>query len=178
MRKEVTDEMQQPGTCAVPNSQLFSESPASRSTARWLRVLEFCALYGVTPCTARRWVQQGRVRFIRVPPHHHGRLFIADPGWTRIDPPTSGDASEWLCVLRQCDVALLLGISSRALRYLESSGRAKFRLVGHQKRYSLSEVRRLLAQRQNGRKNVTRNERQMALVRWAAAKLASTPAAR
>lgn len=143
---------------------------------RWLSIAEFSAIYGTTPWTARRWAKQGKVKFIRVPPQGRGRLFILDPKWTRIDPaPTSADPSEWLCILRQCDVALLLGITPRALRYREVAGRAKYALVGHRKLYSLGEMRRLLAQRQTGREKVTRSERQMSLLRWARWKLDSSP---
>lgn len=119
----------------------------------------------------RRWCKERKVEFIRIPPRERGRIYILDPGWVKIDPPVSGDPAEWLCCLRQCDVALLLGITTRALRYMEVAGRAKYRLVGHRKLYSLSEVRRLLAQRQNGREKVTRSERRMSLVDWAKWKL-------
>lgn len=171
MRNETSRPMEQSGTPKVPNSHLFSESPGSKSSARWLSVAEFCAIYGTTPVTARRWARQGRVKFIHVPPRTWGRLFILDPRWVRVDPPTSADPSEWLAVFRQCDVAMLLGITTRALRYMETDGRAKFRLVGHRKFYSLIEIRRLLAQRQNRRRSTTRSERQLSLVRWAASKL-------
>ena len=172
MRNETIRAMEQSGMPKVPNSQLFSESPDSqKTTARWLSVPQFCAIYGTTAVTARRWARQGRVRFIHLPPRKWGRMFILDPHWVRLDPPNSSAPSEWLCVFRQCDVALLLGVTTRALRYMETDGRAKFRLVGHRKFYSLTEIRRLLAQRQNGRKCTTRSERQMSLVRWAASRL-------
>jgi hypothetical protein len=171
MRNETIGPVEQSGTPKVSSSHLFSESPSSKTTARWLSVLEFCAIYGTSPVTARRWARQGRVKFIHVPPRKWGRLFILDPHWIRLDPPTSTDASDWLCVFRQCDVALLLGVTTRALRYMETDGRAKFRLVGNRKVYSLTEIRRLLAQRQNRKRRTTRGERQMSLVRWAASKL-------
>jgi len=162
------------GRLAVSLSERVSPKPAPR----WLRTLEFCALYGVTPWTARRWAKQGRVSFVRMPLSDRGRFLILDPQWTRLDPPTASDPSEWLCVLRQSDVARLLGITARGLRYLEAAGKAKFRLVGHRKLYSLSEVRRLLAQRQNGREKVTGSERRISLLRWAVWKLNPPSAAR
>lgn len=156
-------------------SELISESADTKPRPRWLRTFEFGIIYGVTPATARRWARQGRVQFAQVPPHARGRIFILDPQWTVIDPPSSSDPSEWLCVLRQCDVARLLGITPRGLRYIESSGKANYRLVGHRKLYSLSEMRRLLAQRQNGREKVTRSERQTSVFRWARSKLKLPP---
>jgi hypothetical protein len=144
-----------------------------QTAQRWIGTAEFCAIYGTSRQTVVRWAKQGRIQSIRVPPHARGRIYIRDPEWLRIDPPNSGDPSEWLCILRQCDVAHLLNVTPRALRYMEAAGKAKFRLVGHRKLYSLSEVRRLLAQRQNGRAAVTRSERDRSLLQWARWKLKS-----
>lgn len=138
---------------------------------RWISTGEFCARYGVSPQTARRWCRQGRLKFVRVPPRPHARLLILDPEWIQLDAVTPGDPSEWLTVLRQCDVARLLAVTPRALRYMEAAGRARYRLVGHRKLYSLGEVRRLLAQRQNKRENVTRRERREGLLGWATSRL-------
>jgi hypothetical protein len=165
----------QPGKSVLPASQLLSESPGPKMTLHWLRTSEFCLKYGVSRCTARRWALEGRVAAVRIPPRPRGRIYILDPQWIRIAPSRSNDPVEDLCILRQCDVALLLGVTARNLRYMEGAGRAKFRLVGHRKLYSLSEVRRLLARQQNGREKVSKGERQASLLRWAVSKLKSTP---
>jgi len=80
---------------------------------RLLSAAEFCARYGVTQRTARRWAKHVRVKSVRIPPAPRGKLFIFDPGWIQIDAPTSADAVESLCVLRQSDVAKLLRMSAR-----------------------------------------------------------------
>jgi hypothetical protein len=99
-------------------------------------------------------------------------MLILDPCWNVIDPrPTSNDPIEWWCGLRQCDVAELLDITPRTLRNWESAGKTNYRLIGRRKFYSISEVRRLLARRQTGREEVTRNERQRALLDYARWKL-------
>jgi hypothetical protein len=98
-------------------------------------------------------------------------MLILDPCWKVIDQPISNDPVDWWCGLRQCDVAELLHITPRALRYMEAAGKANYRLVGCRKLYSISEVRRLLAQRQTGREKVTRNQRQRALLDYARWKL-------
>ncbi len=138
---------------------------------RWFSTAEFCAKYGVMPGTARRWARQRKVTSIRVPATPRGRIYILDPVWLQIDAVTTGDPSEWYCCLRQCEVALLLGITARGLRYLESAGKAHYRLVGARKLYSLSEVRRLIAQSAigNGRRNQQETRRGMLL--WAASQL-------
>jgi hypothetical protein len=134
---------------------------------RLLGAAAFCARYGVTQRTARRWAMLGRVKSIRIPPVARGKLFFLDPGWIQIDTPTSADPVEWICILRQCDVAKLLGMTARGLRYLESAGKARFRLVGLRKRYSISEVRRLLAARALGHEPRNRQETSAGIVRWA-----------
>lgn len=141
------------------------------SPDRWMSTAEFCDWYSVSPWTARRWAKQGRVKFVRVPPGPRGRLLILDPKWTEIDTTGSSDPIEWLCLLRQCDVAELLGITPRALRYMEAAGKAKFQMVGDRKLYNISECRRLLAQRQTGREEVTRNDRRRSLLDYAKWKL-------
>jgi DNA-binding transcriptional MerR regulator len=138
---------------------------------RWLSVAELAAKYGVLPGTARRWVRKGRVTAIRVPPVPRGRIYIADPRWTQIDAPATGDPSEWYCCLRQCEVAMLLGMTARGLRYLESAGRAHYLLIGGRKLYSVQEVRRLIAQRAIGNERRNHQETRRGMLRWAASQL-------
>jgi hypothetical protein len=132
---------------------------------------EFCAKYGVTQWTARRWAREGKVTARHMPPGSRTRVIILDPGWTQIDTPPSADPAEWLCVLRQCDVAMLLNVTPRWLRYLENRGKAHYRLVGGRKRYSLSEVRRLIAERTLGHSPRNRQEARLGMLRWAFGKL-------
>jgi DNA-binding transcriptional MerR regulator len=141
----------------------------------WLTTRELAARHGVLPGTVRGWARKGRIQAIRIPPDGRGRIFVKDPRWIRLDPSNSPDPSEWICILSQVHVAQLLNVSSRALRYMEADGRARPRLVGHRKFYSLSEVRRLLAQRQAGHKKVSRSERERSLLQWARRKLELTP---
>ena len=101
----------------------------------------------------------------------YGKLFIFDPGWIQLDVSASDDPVEWLCVLRQVDVARLLHISARGLRYLEAAGKAHYRLIGPRKRYSISEVRRLLAARALGHEPRNRQESSAGMLRWASAQL-------
>ena len=146
------------------------------SCARWLTVSEFSAEYQVTPWTARRWARSRLVKFIRLPPGPRGQMRILDPRWQVIDPlPTGDDPIEWWCGLRQCDVAELLGITPRTLRYWESAGKTNYRLVGRRKYYSISAVRALLARQQMGREQVTRSERQRAFLDYAQWKLGIQP---
>jgi hypothetical protein len=138
---------------------------------RWLSVVEFSALYGTTRETARRWCRQGRVKFIRIPPRPHARILILDPNWSQVDAVTSDDPCEWITVLQQRDLAALLGISARAVRYKEARGEVRYKLVGGRKRYSISEARRLLAERALGRKPLNRREASLGMLRWAYRKL-------
>jgi hypothetical protein len=137
----------------------------------WISTREFSAKYGVTQWTARRWAREGKVTARHIPPGSRTRVFILDPDWTQIDTPSSLDPSEWACVLLQRDVAMLLNISARWLRHLESTGKAHYRLVGHRKRYSIQEVRRLIAERSLGYKPRSRQEANLGMLRWAFQKL-------
>ena len=101
----------------------------------------------------------------------YGKLFIFDPGWIQLDVSSSADPVEWLCILRQCDVARLLNMTTRGLRYLEVAGKAHYRLIGPRKRYSISEVRRLLAARALGHEPRNRQETSAGMLRWASAQL-------
>jgi hypothetical protein len=140
-------------------------------TERWLSVVEFSALYGTTRETARRWCKQGRVKCIRIPPRPHARILILDPKWPQVDAVTSDDASEWVAVLKQRELAALLGISARAVRYKEARGEVRYKIVGGRKRYSISEARRLLAERALGRKPRNRREASLGMLAWAFQKL-------
>ncbi len=147
-------------------------SATKQPDRRWFSTAEFSAWYGVMPGTARRWARQGKVTSIRVPPTPRGRIYILDPQWTQIDAPTTGDPSDWYCCLRQCEVALLLGITARGLRYLETAGKAHYRLIGGRKLYSVQEIRRLMAERTRGHRPRNRQEAREGLLRWARRQLA------
>lgn len=137
----------------------------------WISTREFSAKYGVTQWTARRWAREGKVTARHIPPGSRTRVFFLDPHWTRIDTPDSADPAEWLCVLRQCDVAMLLGITPRWLRHLESTGKARYRLIGNKKQYSVQEVRRIVTERALARSPQNKQEKRLAMVRWAFQKL-------
>jgi predicted site-specific integrase-resolvase len=151
-------------------------SATEQTAQRWIGTAEFCARYGVSRPTVSRWAARGWVRSARIPPSGRGRLVILDPGWLDPDWRPSTDPESFY-LLRSIDVARLLGITSRGLRYWESAGKTKFRLIAGRRRYALSEVRRLLALRQKGCEKVTRSERQQSLMRWATWKLKSPPVA-
>jgi DNA-binding transcriptional MerR regulator len=161
------------GRSPLPASALISESVPNNAIQRWISAREFSIRYAVSAPTVRRWIKLGRLTAFRRPPGPRGRVYVLEPNWMIIDPGTATDPAEWLCVLRQADVARLLGVTTRALRYMEAAGKAQYRVVGGRKLYSVSQVRLLLAQRQQGRSKVTRKERREALLRWAKSKLSS-----
>jgi hypothetical protein len=110
---------------------------------------------------------------MRVPPTPKGRIFIRDPEWSCIDVWASNDPAEWLCLFTQCEVAALLGVSSRAIRYWEASGRTDFKVINGRKRYSLGEIRRLLTMRMTGQKFPSARMERLTLLNWAGEKLRS-----
>ena len=140
-------------------------------TERWITVAEFSARYGTSPETTRRWCRQGLLKSIRIPPRPHARLLILDPNWSQIDAVTSEDPSEWIAMLRQCDLAALIGVSARAIRFMEAKGKVRYKIVGGRKLYSISEARRLLAARALGYSPRSRQEKRQGVLRWAFGKL-------
>ena len=144
----------------------------------WLRMRDFCVIYGTTPPTVRRWIAQGRVKAVQVPPCPRGRLLILDPKWTIIDTPISSDPAESMCVLRQVDIAAITGVTTRTVRNWAAGGKIHFRSVGGRNLCSVSELRRVLARRQSGKQNVSRKECNLAIRRWALQKLQKPPAVR
>jgi hypothetical protein len=101
------------------------------------------------------------------------RILIRDPDWSCIDVSASNDPAEWLCLFTQCEVAALLGLSSRAIRYWEAKGKTDFKVVNGRKRYSLGEIRRLLTIRMTGQRFPSARMERLTLVSWAGQKLRS-----
>jgi hypothetical protein len=114
-------------------------SAAAQRPQKFIRLLEFCVRYGTTLPTARRWIKRGRIKAVHIPPGPRGRIYVLDPEWLILDTKASDEPVEMLYVLRQCDVALLLGISDRALRYQEAAGKTRYQLIGGRKLYAIGE---------------------------------------
>jgi len=138
---------------------------------------ELAKKYSVTPQTIHRLIAENSVRTIEV----NGELHVWDP-WE--DPKSGTNTAEDLYILRGVEVAEILGITGRALRYLAAGGgmpghesrggQIGYVFVGRQRRYSLADVRRLIARRMEKKRTGLKGPRvRTAIVQWALERLAT-----
>ena len=69
--------------------------------------------------------------------------------------------------LRPCEVAAVLGVPPNAVRKMASHGRLKAVWVGSQRRFTISEVRRAIAERVLGHRPRNSREISQGTIRWA-----------
>jgi Helix-turn-helix domain len=105
-------------------------------------------------------------------------LRIIDPCWPLIDKveSDSNDPIERLYVYKTCEVAAILGCTTRNVLYMCEAGKLKYAIFGvagkgGRRRFCLAQIRRLIAERAKGRKPRGRNETSAALIEIAKKKL-------
>ncbi len=137
---------------------------------RWLTLNQFALLYGLSYDTAKKLVRRGQL-----PARRFGKEWrIFDEGMKLAIGPMRN--SEDMFMLRTPEVADLLGISTDGVKKLRKRGSIKFRVLGGRRFYTLSEVRRILAERQLGKRGVKKKDYRPGIVRWARKKLNQPPA--
>lgn len=134
-----------------------------------ITINEFCARYRISPRTVWNWVRKGRLRALR---DSGGRIFrLIDPQWPVFDESGDPDLVMRYATLKPGEVALLLGVLPSTVRKMVAKGRLKAVQFGSQRRYSLAEIRRAIAERTLGHRARDRKEVKLGMVRWAASKL-------
>jgi excisionase family DNA binding protein len=134
-----------------------------------LTISEFCRSYRISPRTVWNWVRKGRLRALR---DSHGRILrLIDPNWPVFDECHEEDLLDRYAILKTGEVALLVGLHPVTVRKLVRQGRLGSVWIGRQRRFSLGQVRRLLAERALGRAPKDRNEINRVVLRWAARRL-------
>ena len=73
-----------------------------------------------------------------------------NPIWNA-DGSLTQSAKENVAVLRCCEVAEVLGVSTRAIRYMATEGRIRFQVVRNRRLFSLSAIREVLKEREERR---------------------------
>jgi hypothetical protein len=135
---------------------------------------EFAKKYGFTVQTVSRQIAQNNLSTVTV----DGVLHVWDP-WS--DPQTGTNTAEDIYMLRGVEVAEILGITTRALRYHVAGGGMPGKeciggkiacvWIGKQRRYCLADVRRFIAARME--KRVGRSRVRAGIVEWALERLAN-----
>ena len=145
------------------------EKQSGKIAMKLITIAEFCRCYRVSERTVWNWVKRGRLTAVR---DSGGRILrLIDPQWPILDQSGDPDLVMRLAVLKPRDVAALLGVLPSAVRKMASEGRLKAVWVGSQRRFSLSEVRRAIAERTLGRKPRNPLEKSLGILRWAASQL-------
>lgn len=140
---------------------------------RWISATEYCAKYGLDHSTVTTWARQGKIRAVR-----KGRKWcLLDPMVLELaNPNTRVVTSEDLMpLIRGEEAAELLGIPTRTLRYHAQHGDVGFRLQGKRRRYSIQDIRDLMAFRQFNRLRVPRKDKRMTVMQWARLRLGKPP---
>ncbi len=101
-----------------------------------------------------------------------GRIFrLIDPQWPMFDESRDPDLVMRFGTLKPGELAVLLGVDPATIRKMVRQGRLKPVYAGSQRRFSLAEARRALAERMLGRKPTSGKEVSRMMVRWAAQRL-------
>jgi excisionase family DNA binding protein len=133
---------------------------------KFITIGEFCSTYRISSRTVWNWVKSGRLIAVR---DSGGRILrLIDPGWPILDQSGDNDLVMRLAVLKPRDVAALIGVLPSTVRKMASDGRLRAFWVGSQRRFSLSEVRRAIAERTLGHKPHNHREKNLAILKWAA----------
>lgn len=137
--------------------------------AKILSMRQFEVWYGLGRPTIRRMLLSGDLEGIKT-----------TAGWRIVDPSPllfqrlvdRATGIERACFLQAVEVAALLGMSSRRLRRLAEEGKIHFEWHGKRRLYPLAEVRRLLSEREQGRKRGSGSYVRLQVISWAKKRLA------
>ena len=99
-----------------------------------------------------------------------GRLRILDPRWTALAGLTLGSVED-AQIFKSAEVATLLGVTPRMVRYLSGQGKLHFVVVGKRRFYSLSAIREALRERNNGMEGRKKLGTRPWLMEWAKQRL-------
>ena|GEM_PF-6786470 len=114
-------------------------------TLKTFTVKQFAELWGLTERTVRQMVRQNHLVCF----HVAGELYIQEPNWHQ-DGKTGTGTIEDLYILRGNEVADILGVTPRYIRYLVERGKLSCVYIKRHRRYNLTDVRRLIALKMQG----------------------------
>ena len=140
---------------------------------RWISTPEYMAKYGVCRESLYHWVRDGKIRAIR----KGRRWFFLDPMVMELANPESRvvTAEDLQPLLRGKEAAEFAGLSPRMLRRYAQDGKVGFRTVGRRRRYSIQDIRDIMAVRLYNKNRPTRQEKRMTIMEWARTRLAQKP---
>jgi hypothetical protein len=151
-----------------------------------LTIREICALYGLEVWTVRQRVRSGQLQAVKKPGANskNSQWFIVDPGWNHVQlaesikHKTNSFHVDDVHILMGCEVAMILGVTPRAVRYMAQDGRLGFARTGKygrsHRRYCISDVRKMIAMKEKMTYQIKRPGRKKirnAVLTWAQKRL-------
>ena len=117
---------------------------------RWIPLKDFCLLYGIAHSTVRARAKTGELHLLR---QGNRRVWVMDPGWSQAPPQAKDNiGKENVHMIRGVEVAKILGVSPRAVRYMSQEAKLSDFRTGtvpmSKRRYSIADVRQMLAMRE------------------------------
>jgi predicted site-specific integrase-resolvase len=141
---------------------------------RWISPPEYAAKYGVVRSTVQAWAKQGKIRSVR-----KGKdWLVLDPNIFEIANPESRIVTkeDLMPLLRPQEAAELAGIPVRTLSWYAQLGKVGFRNVGKFRRYSINDIREIMAIRRFNKFRVSPQEKRITILEWAKSRLAQQKA--
>lgn len=140
--------------------------PANAKPEKWLRVADFCALYGFNVDTIYKAINEDRIKWKMAGASgskYQGRLVLDDP--TIFEGKTPIEA---VAFIKTEEAAEIIGISSRAIQYYITRGQVKAFKAGTEtaRRYYLpiSSVRKIISLRANYGKGKRKKRTRQAII--------------
>jgi predicted site-specific integrase-resolvase len=136
---------------------------------RWISPPEYAAKYGLARHTVQVWAQQGKIRSVR----KGKRFLVLDPNIFEIANPHSRliTKEDLMPLLRPCEVEELTGMPQRTLRDYARLGKVGFHHVGKHRRFSINDVREIMAIRRFNKTRVKPHEKRITIMEWAKSRL-------
>lgn len=136
---------------------------------RWISPPEYGAKYGIRRETVSRWAKLGKIRSVR-----KGKdWLVLDPNIFEIANPLSRiiTKEDLMPLLRPNEVAELTGMPQRTLSNYAQRGQVGFHHIGKHRRYSINDVREIMALRHFNKNRVGPHEKRITILQWAKARL-------
>lgn len=131
---------------------------------KWISPPQYALRYGLHRRTVLKWIRQGRVRSVR-----RGKDYLVlDPGILEVANPLARIITEKdvAPIFRGTEVAEMLGITPRALRLYSQGGRIGYTTKGGKRRYSIRDVREIIALRTMNATRASRSQVRKSIVEW------------
>lgn len=135
----------------------------------WLSIREFAALYGYDRRSVWYMLKRGAVYGIRVG-GPRGDWRILNPGRNLRDRLFQPPEENYL--LKTSEVAAITGLSEAWIRHSDIACKK----VGKNRRYTVAETRRVVAELATGKRRPSRREVETAMIEWAKGRMGTRPA--